>query len=69
MYFEKKEEAEKHFTQFITLYEDQNGQNGKADWSKEEHFVKLKTFADGCITELKDEGGEEEEYYDEEEEK
>ena len=43
-----------------------NGDGGKPDWTKEEQFVKLKDFSDGCLAQMNEEEGGDE-YYDEEE--
>ena len=69
LYFDMTEDATKTFQKFIDLYNSQVGQEGKVDWSKEEQFVKLKEFADGCMAQMNGEEEEEgDEYYDEEEE-
>ena len=51
------------------MFNSQNGEDGKIDWSKDDQFVKLKTFADGCLDTINGEGEDEgDEYYDEEDE-
>ena len=65
LHFEKKEEATEQFKKFIALFEKQNGQEGRADWSVDEKFVKLKEFADGRLEQMNEEEGGDE-YYDEE---
>ena len=49
------------------MYDNMNGEAGKPDWTKEEQFVKLKEFSDGCLAQMNEEEEGGDEYYDEEE--
>ena len=54
------------FNHFMQVYKEQDGLEGRPDWSQDEKLLKLKEFAEGRLAELNQEDGEEEEYYDEE---
>ena len=51
----------------MDLFAQQDGIEGRMDWSSNEQFLKLKEFADSCLATINGEdAAEEDEYYDEE---
>ena len=52
----------------MDLFAQQDGIEGRMDWSSNDQFLKLKEFADSCLATINGEdAAEEDEYYDEEE--